>query len=187
MSRGVLAIFGPTKWSTLNMLTSFTDFYNIPYISWSFLGEKMIEPNEEISQEKPPQTSENNDKPVEKNDPNVSKSKENTSDGDDDEDYDSNNVSDGKILTEINDFTHLNSKSRLVSQIYLKPDIVPTIIEMIKFYDWYTVYYVYNYDHAIVNLEAVFEYQNSHPKFLEKLLIRKIIDTNNFRDMLRLV
>ena len=31
------------------------------------------------------------------------------------------------------------------SQIYLRPDISPILIEMIKFYDWADVYYIYNY------------------------------------------
>lgn len=37
MSRGVLAIFGPTSWSSINTLTSVTNSYNIPYLSLSHM------------------------------------------------------------------------------------------------------------------------------------------------------
>jgi hypothetical protein len=184
MSRGVLAIFGPTKWSTLNLLTSFTNYYNIPYISWSFLGEKS---NEEIEEELSPQllttavmqtVSVNN----QAENSNNFKSKESNNDDDYDIDYDGNS---NKYLTQVNDYTKFSKKTKVISQLYLRPDIIPTVVELIKFYDWSTVYYIYNYEHAMINLESLFEYQNNNPKFVERILIRKIIDINNFRDMLR--
>jgi hypothetical protein len=182
MSRGVLAIFGPTKWSTLNILTSFTNYYNIPYISWSFLSERS---NEEIED----QLNElflTNDAILSENNlgesSNNFRSKESNND-DYDIDYEGNNSN--KLLTQVNDYTKFSKKKKIISQLYLRPDIIPTIVELIKFYDWPTVYYVYNYEHAMINLESLFEYQNNNPKFVERILIRKITDINNFRDMLR--
>jgi hypothetical protein len=35
MSRGVLALFGPINSLLLNSLQTFTDLYNVPYITWS--------------------------------------------------------------------------------------------------------------------------------------------------------
>ena len=32
------------------------------------------------------------------------------------------------------------------TQIFLRPDIVPVVIELIKHYKWPTVYYIYNYE-----------------------------------------
>lgn len=38
MSRGVLAIFGDLKRDSLETIRSYTNFYDIPYITWSFLN-----------------------------------------------------------------------------------------------------------------------------------------------------
>lgn len=35
MSRGVLAIFGDINQSTVQTLTDLSDYYHIPYITWS--------------------------------------------------------------------------------------------------------------------------------------------------------
>jgi hypothetical protein len=185
MSRGVLAIFGPTKWSTLNLLTSFTNYYNIPYISWSFLGEKSNEEIEELNDQFSTTAfmqSFSITNMIENS--NNFKSKE--SNNEDDYDIDYEGINNNKLLTQVNDYTKFSKKTKIISQLYLRPDIIPAIVELIKFYDWPTVYYIYNYEHAMINLETLFEYQNNNPKFvIERILIRKIIDINNFRDMLR--
>lgn len=32
------------------------------------------------------------------------------------------------------------------TQIFLRPDIVPVVIEMIKHFKWSTIYYIYNHE-----------------------------------------
>ena len=44
LAKGVLAIFGPTHLSSLDVLNSITNFYHVPYISWTFL-DRYIEPS----------------------------------------------------------------------------------------------------------------------------------------------
>lgn len=39
MSRGVLAIFGEITWNSLDTIKSFSNFYQVPYITWSFLNK----------------------------------------------------------------------------------------------------------------------------------------------------
>lgn len=35
MSRGILAVFGPMNQLVSNTLLTFTNFYNLPYLTWS--------------------------------------------------------------------------------------------------------------------------------------------------------
>ena len=35
------------------------------------------------------------------------------------------------------------------TQLYLRPNLAPVLIELIKFYKWPAVYYIYNHDHGI--------------------------------------
>jgi hypothetical protein len=37
------------------------------------------------------------------------------------------------------------------SQIFLRPDIVPVLIEMIKYYKWPIIYFIYNHDSGQLN------------------------------------
>ena len=60
-------------------------------------------------------------------------------------------------------------------QLYLRLDITKALIDLIDFYDWNTIYYVYNYNEAITNIEVLFDYQNKNPKFVEKIIMRKKI------------
>ena len=73
------------------------------------------------------------------------------------------------------------------SQIYLRPDISSILIEIIKFYEWKDVYYIYNYPQALTSLENLFDYQNRHVNFTIKILVRKITDIKDCRDMLRAI
>lgn len=55
--------------------------------------------------------------------------------------------SSGEDLT-VNIQTRPSDKSKEYSppsQIYLRPDISSILIEILKFYDWKDVYYIYNY------------------------------------------
>lgn len=55
MSRGVLAIFGDLRRDSLETIKSYTNFYEIPYITWSFLNQ--------ITTATPTYTNDSNDKP----------------------------------------------------------------------------------------------------------------------------
>lgn len=70
-------------------------------------------------------------------------------------------------------------------QLYLRLDITKALIDLIDFYDWSTIYYVYNYQEAISNIEVLFDHQNKNPNFVEKIIMRKVVDIHNCRDMLR--
>lgn len=73
------------------------------------------------------------------------------------------------------------------SLIYLRPDISPILIEIIKFYEWRDVFYIYNYPQALLNLERLFDYANENVNFTNKILVRKITDIKDCRDMLRAI
>lgn len=70
-------------------------------------------------------------------------------------------------------------------QIYLRIDFIPALIELIRFYEWKTVFYIYNYDEAIINIETLFDTQNKDSKFVENIILRKVIDIHDCRDILR--
>lgn len=72
-------------------------------------------------------------------------------------------------------------------QLYLRVDFIPAVIELIRFYEWKTVYYIYNYDEAFQNIEILFDRQNKDSKFVENIILRKVIDIFDCRDMLRAI
>lgn len=76
-------------------------------------------------------------------------------------------------------------KSNTNMQVYLQMDFVPALIELIRFYEWKTVYYIYSYDEAVKNIESLFDVQNKDSKFVENIILRKVIDIYDCRDMLR--
>jgi hypothetical protein len=194
ISRGVVAIFGPTNLATLDMLNSLTNFYNIPFISWSYLDRVKLESQQSIINTKSTKT-------VKKRNaysrPRImSDFNQNYYNNEDHfEDYDEfeyNNDENGSIIEQENDYPAENVKSslthnRLPFQIYMRPDLAPALISLIDFYDWHTIYYIYNYQQAITNMEKLFEQQNNDPKFLFRMLVRRASETLNFRDMLRAI
>ena len=142
MSRGVLAIFGPTKHTSINTLTSLTDFYNIPYISWSFLGRGKPSMTKEKVRKFRNSNCKHNAVSFE---PIVRTPRSAAFDKHDHELQDEYGANDD-ILT--NDFTDFTSEEETPSQIYLRPDTYSVIIELIKFYKWPNIYYIYNHDHG---------------------------------------
>ena len=184
MSRGALAIFGPKKWSTINFLTSFTNFYNIPYITWSFLDNISSDSNNNETLA----ASERLERLLSEE-----LLRRERLDSDDDQVEEellvhTTTVNEpGVPPAETQPAGAHEAAATLDSQIYLRPDIVPALIELVKFHEWTTIYYVYNHEYGLVNLESLFDHQNRVPGFLDKLLIRKVDDIHNCRDMLRAI
>ena len=144
MSRGVLAIFGSTSFSSMDMVKSMTNKYSIPYITWShFMGSphdimrtKVFEQRSLIGSR------------VAATRPSVTMAKRNNKNAEYDEtEYEAVEEEDApnakveyiKSDEEANEFT----------QLYLRPNLAPVLIELIKFYKWPAVYYIYNHDHGI--------------------------------------
>ncbi len=141
MSRGVLAIFGPTKQTSINTLNSVTDFYNIPYISWSFLDRA----KSPLVKEQHVRRFRNSncksrvvDYGIFRNPRSIRKKSSN----DLQDEYAADN-----ILT--NDFSDFTSEDTTSSQLYLRPNIYPVIIEILKHYKLINIYYIYNHEHGI--------------------------------------
>jgi hypothetical protein len=143
MSRGVLAIFGPTRWTSINTLASFTDFYNVPYISWSYL-ERKKRIKKQIKRNLGCRNKNFEENAIFR----LSRNVEALDDYNNQVDYENN-----EIQTEISDFSNFTNEEDQTSQIYLRPDLSQAIIELIKFYEWSTIYYVYNYDHGKPNIK----------------------------------
>ena len=156
MSRGVLAIFGPTKQSSINTLNSVTDFYGIPYISWSFLERsKTIIAKETIRRFR----NSNCKNSVMVDYGSIRKPRNSDSNREDSNNDDSHNDDESDdILT--NDYS-INTNEEITSaQIYFRPHIYPVIIELIKHYKWSTIYYIYNHEHGRTHNFILFETNN---------------------------
>jgi len=135
MTRGPFVIFGTSEWSTLNTLRSFTSFYNIPYVTWSYLDRK---PFYTINQMKNLNMKKIDDqKSFASSYEKIFLRRE---------DYD---LVEQKSLIKIqNQSTNMNSNKLSSYQLFLKPDLVPVLIELIRFYDWKQFYYIYNYENG---------------------------------------
>ena len=127
MSRGVLAIFGPTKQTSIGTLNSVTDFYSIPYISWSYLERTKAPLVRENVRRFRNSNCKNSvvDYGVLRN-PRSSQTKASN-------DFEDEYASDDILTNDYSDFTNENTVS---TQIYLRPTIYPVIIELIKYYKW---------------------------------------------------
>lgn len=118
MSNNRIAIFGSSTLSSLELVKSITNKYNIPYFTWSNFGLK-------------------NDK-------------------------------EGQ------------------SQLYLRPQILPALTELINYYKISTnIYYIYNHDQGNYNLNELLKYQMKHRGTFKELITRKITSISKCRDMLR--
>ena len=62
------------------------------------------------------------------------------------------------------------------SQLFLRPDVIQALTELLKHYKWHTIYYIYNYDAALSNLDFLLDLQNKNLTPIDKILIRKITD-----------
>jgi hypothetical protein len=72
-------------------------------------------------------------------------------------------------------------------RLFMRPDIMPVLIDLIKYYEWPNIYYIYNYPQALLNLEVLFDAQNKNFNSTGKVLIRKIVEITDCRDMLRAI
>jgi hypothetical protein len=191
MKRGAVAIFGPTSWSSVNLLNSFTNYYDIPYLTWSDPAEPITKQlSSQIKTRLYSSSSQSSTTKYTYQDImtyNILKFQSKRSNRND---YDYDNIGqsyDDEISSsrEIK-IKRLNQKSS--TPFYLKPDISNTLIDLMKYYEWTTVYYVYNYDEAVVKLESLFDYQMKNlNNFTRKIIIRKVKNVNNCLDMLRSV
>ncbi len=200
MSRGVLAIFGSTNLASFEIVKSLTNKYNIPFISWSFFfqdnqnilralqsrndltkhsllkNETVISPvNNNIKQQKrdlnfkPTRTDYEYSYPYE---------------------YETKNYNNGIEYLK-------NMKKELATkteekQIYLRPLISDILIEMVRYYRWESVYFVYNHEHGELNLAALMQFQLDNqkhmiPDLLNNIHVRKLTHVKNARGMLRVI
>ncbi len=139
MSRGVLAIFGSTSYSSMETVKSITNKYNIPFFSWSHLYRlrkgpdsmhQTIATKSLIFKRESTNFVPNNKKNVEY----------------DEAEYESEYEENPNAQIE-----YLNSNSEMTdqhSQLYLRPDLAPVLIELIKHYKISSVYYIYNHDNG---------------------------------------
>jgi hypothetical protein len=134
MTRGPFAIFGTSEWSTLNTLKSFTNFYNVPYVSWSYLDRKPFYSMNQIKSLNSKIT--NHHKSYSNSYEKIFLRRE---------DYD---LIEQKTFIKIQNHTNMNSFKQPSYQLFLKPDLVPVLIELIRFYDWKHFYYIYNYENG---------------------------------------
>ena len=91
------------------------------------------------------------------------------------------------IIAQSSEYPDSGESEDSAYQLYLRPDLTPALISIINFYEWPRVYYIYNYQQAVANMEKLLEYQNSDPAFLQRILIRRVSDIHNCRDMLRAI
>lgn len=102
--------------------------------------------------------------------------------------YEQSEADNQEIQTEIHDEATNNPRQTTSTRIYLRPDIMPAVIDLIKLYEWTNIYYIYNYPQAMYNLETLLDYQNKNSNSSSgKVFIRKIIDVKDCRDMLRAI
>jgi hypothetical protein len=134
MTRGPFVIFGTSEWSTLNTLKSFTNFYNMPYVTWSYLDRKPFHTINQIKHLN-----------MKKNDNQKSFSNSYEKIFLRREDYD---LIEQKSLIKIQNHSNINSNKPSSYQLFLKPDLVPVLIELIRFYGWKQFYYIYNYENG---------------------------------------
>jgi hypothetical protein len=129
MSRGVLAIFGSFSSSfSINAIRSITNHYDLPFISISNVPRRgyyeQLKSDYEIRNKLLTNTT-NNYKDIIMNVVNKQ----------------SEIIKDNNRTNELNvtsNFTH--------SQLYMRPNIIPVLIELIKHYKFSTIYYIYNYE-----------------------------------------
>jgi len=129
MSRGVLAIFGSFSSSfSINAIRSITNHYDLPFISISNVPRRgyyeQLKSDYEIRNKLLTNTT-NNYKDIIMNVVNKQ----------------SEFIKDNNRTNELNvtsNFTH--------SQLYMRPNIIPVLIELIKHYKFSTIYYIYNYE-----------------------------------------
>ncbi len=133
-----MAIFGPTHLSSLEMLTSVTNFYQVPYISWTYLDRFRA----------PRLKKQEGYKILKKRTlkRHITYKRQNNEDDEDDEyEYEHGDYYENpEIITQANQYPDTQSGDSIF-QLYLRPDLTPALISIINFYSWPRVYYIYNY------------------------------------------
>ena len=218
MSRGVLAIFGTTSWSSVSMLNSFTSYYGVPFISWSHLARtrtpayKLLTDNSSLAGHRKFLRfhRELSDYSFAKGDARGVRVPRNSFDMENEYDVVDYSNNDELLLESLEiDDQDSNLKDNSPTQLYLRPDLALAMIELISSYGWTNIYYIYNHEQgklavsrplgarfhqlgllfvpkpAIVHLESLFDYQLKNSGFAKKIVVRKIKNINNCRNMLR--
>lgn len=208
MSRGVLAILGNPVWSSSDMINSITNYYDIPFMTWSHLTTRRRSAKVVFHHDLQLATANLtllasmsnrsfNRVHRELTDINYTFKESAVYDHrtrylreslEADNEYEA--VDDGlaeEIQAESLEIEDASADDYdfMGSQIYLRPDIAPALIDLIKYYSWNYVYYIYNHEEAIYNMETLFDYQLKNVDFAKKILIRKVKNIQNCRDMLR--
>ena len=163
MSRGVLAIFGSISTSSMDTVISLTRTYNVPFIFWSNFAKsktkvEINDSNEDVSIAKKINRSLRSSKflhhefedmilsVVE-----INLKKKRNSHGysikEDLENIDQNTELENPKITFFNS-SYNNPNSPM--QLYLKPDLKHLLIELIRFYEWLNIYYIYNHDQGFL-------------------------------------
>ena len=151
MSRGVLAIFGATNKASFQIIKSLTNKYNVPFISWSTYYtdpatlysdlDKLIVQHKK-SEEKLPEIEDHTN---EKRSVNFKPSRT-----DYEYSYGSEYESKDPVSTGIEYLKNMKRDVKIEEkQLYLRPDFGPVLIELIKYYQWPTVFYIYNHELGI--------------------------------------
>lgn len=171
-------MFGPTHLSSIEILNSITNFYDIPYISWS--PQASFKAPEVFRTKKQHVMSRG-----------VVKRRANRDYGAEDSEYDDavDSYDMNDIITKTNEYPELNlvRSANHTFQIYIRPDLTPAIISIIEFFEWSRIYYIYNYQQAVVNLEKLFDYQNGDRDLQSIFLLRRVVNINSCHDMLRAI
>jgi hypothetical protein len=141
MSRGVLAIFGSfSSSSSINIIRSITNHYDLPFISITNVPRRgyyeQLQSDYEIRNKLLNNSTSNNYKDIIMHVVNKQ----------------SEVIKDNNRTNELNvtsNFTH--------SQLFMRPNIIPVLIELIKHYKFSTIYYIYNYESGMQFISFVYE------------------------------
>lgn len=163
MSRGVLAVFGSTNMSSFNTVRFLTNKYNIPYMSWSYFYKDQSSLNTRLddlatrlkrsSKEGIMDISIKDLTDVEETPEEmlISRAKRNVNFNPSGRDYEYlyGGEYDSKDMYNIGIEYLKNMKREVVNdekQLYLEPNLGRALTELVKFYQWPSVYYIYNHD-----------------------------------------
>jgi hypothetical protein len=128
MSKGPLAIFGHWTTGSKNSIETYSNFYNVPFLSWSPSIYKH-ESNEENLEKEAFVEQANVDNP--------------------DGDFSNENnymKSSQANLHHVQDHFVSDSVEKPSFQVNFHPDLVPLLISLIKYNRWKTIYYIYNHE-----------------------------------------
>ena len=136
MSRGALAYFSTSSLDTMDTIRTFSNTYNLPLITWSnfartFYIEKLVNKTTRFKR----------NMYIRENQSVRSKRQMNN-----DDDYDVKMLNDKTYIENFNQISSVES-----NQLNFRPDLSPVLIELIKFYNWSKIYYIYDNDNGNSN------------------------------------